>query len=97
MTALMALASRRYRVARTAAMAQVSAILWGWVVAQMPLLVPPDLTITNVAAPASTLRLVLVALLLGLAALIPSLRYLFRVFKAEPVGASPTQNPDRPD
>jgi cytochrome bd ubiquinol oxidase subunit II len=85
MTALLALLARRYRVARGAAVAQVSAILWGWVVAQPPYLVPPDLTITAVAAPPATLRLVLGALVLGLIVLIPSLRYLFRVFKGAQV------------
>ena len=86
MTALSALFARRYRVARAAAVVQASAILWGWVIAQQPYLVPPDLTVTDVAAPAATLRLVLGALLLGLIVLIPSLRYLFRVFKGAQLG-----------
>jgi len=85
-TALSALFARRYRVARAAAVVQVSAILWGWVIAQQPYLVPPDLTITGVAAPPATLRLVLGALLLGMIVLIPSLRYLFRVFKGAQLG-----------
>ena len=81
--ALSALAIRRYLIARVAAAAQVSLILWGWVVAQYPYLVPPDLTIADTAAPAITLKLVLGALAAGSVLLIPSLYYLFKVFKSE--------------
>jgi cytochrome bd ubiquinol oxidase subunit II len=79
--ALGALWTRRYRLARAAAAAQVSLILWGWVGSQYPYLVPPDLAIADAAAPAATLRLVLIALALGAAVLVPSLVYLFRIFK----------------
>ncbi len=79
--ALGALWTRRYRLARAAAAAQVSLILWGWAVSQYPYLVPPDLAIVDAAAPAATLRLVLIALGLGAAVLVPSLVYLFRIFK----------------
>ena len=52
--------------------------------AQYPYLVPPDLTVAGAAAPAVTLRLVLIVLALGAVVLLPSLVYLFRVFKAVP-------------
>lgn len=81
---LAALWFRRFRLARVAAGLQVSLIFWGWALAQYPLLIPPDLTIANSAAPDSTLRLVLVALAIGGAVLLPSLWYLFRVFKTAP-------------
>jgi cytochrome d ubiquinol oxidase subunit II len=81
--ALAALWTRRYRLARAAAALQVSLILWGWVASQYPYLIPPDLTIADVAAPPATLHLVLPALVLGAAVLVPSLVYLFRVFKAD--------------
>ena len=81
---LAALWFRRFRLARLAAGLQVSLIFWGWALAQYPLLVPPDLTIANSAAPDSTLRLVLVALAIGGAVLLPSLWYLFQVFKTAP-------------
>src|SRR6266571_536686 len=80
-TALAALWFRRWRLARVAAAAQVSLILWGWALGQYPYLLPPDLTIAAAAAPAVTLRLVLGALALGAAVLFPSLFYLFRIFK----------------
>jgi cytochrome d ubiquinol oxidase subunit II len=70
-----------YRAARIAAVIEVSLIIWGWAWGQYPFLVPPDLTVENAAAPVATLRLLLGALSVGLALLIPSLRYLFKVFK----------------
>ena len=74
--------TRRYRLARAAAAVQVSLILWGWVASQYPYVIPPDLTIADAAAPPATLHLVLIALGLGAAVLVPSLVYLYRVFKA---------------
>jgi cytochrome d ubiquinol oxidase subunit II len=82
---------RRFRLARVAVGIQVSLIFWGWAMAQYPLLVPPDLTITSSAAPDSILRLVLLALLGGGALLLPSLWYLFQVFKTVP--ADPSARP----
>jgi len=81
--ALATLLLRRYRAARVAAAALVSLIIWGWGAAQYPLLVPPDLSIAATAAPASTLRFVALGLVAGGLILIPSLIYLFRVFKSE--------------
>jgi cytochrome d ubiquinol oxidase subunit II len=81
---LVALWFRRFRLARLAVGLQVSLIFWGWALAQYPILVPPDLTIANSAAPDSTLRLVLIALGVGGAVLLPSLWYLFQVFKTTP-------------
>ncbi|HET9709601.1 MAG TPA: cytochrome d ubiquinol oxidase subunit II [Gemmatimonadales bacterium] len=79
--ALAALVRRRYALARVAAMLQVSLVLWGWAWSQYPYVVPPDLDIASAAAPLATLRLVIVALVLGALVLVPSLFYLFRVFK----------------
>lgn len=72
---------RRWHLARLGAALQVSLIFWGWTIAQYPYLVPPDLQVHSSAAPAVTLRLVVVALVLGAAVLFPSLFYLFRIFK----------------
>ena len=75
---------RRYWLARLAAGLQVSLIVWGWALAQYPYLLPPDFTIESSAAPAVTLRLVAWALAAGALVLLPSLWYLFRVFKSAP-------------
>lgn len=77
-----ALVIGRFRLARLAAAGQVSLILWGWGLSQYPYVIPPTLTIHDAAAPEITLRLTLGALVLGAVVLIPSLVYLFRVFKS---------------
>lgn len=83
LTAFWGLWRRRYRIARIAAAAQVTLILWGWGLAQYPYLLPPDLTIANAAAPRVTLELALIAVVAGAIVLFPSLYYLLRVFKGE--------------
>jgi cytochrome d ubiquinol oxidase subunit II len=75
---------RRFRLARVAAVIEVTSILTGWCVSQYPHLIYPDLTITNTAAPEFTLRLLLLALGFGAVVLLPSLYYLFYVFKRQP-------------
>ncbi len=81
-TAVYALWHRSYQVARLAAIAQASFILWGWAWSQFPWLLPPDQTITALAAPRVTLKLTLGALAIGTAILLPSFLYLFRIFKS---------------
>ena len=51
--------------------------------AQYPNLITPDVTIANAAAPEITLRLLVLALGLGATVLLPSLIYLFSIFKSE--------------
>ena len=79
----LALLRGRYRLARLATVGQAGCLVGGWAVAQYPFIIYPDVTIANAAAPATTLRFVLYTLPLGLAVLLPSLWYLFRVFKGE--------------
>ena len=85
-TAIAALWLRHYRLARIAAATQVSLILWGWLIAQYPYVVPPALTIRDAAAPAVTLRLLALGLAAGAIILLPSLRYLLRTFKGRRPG-----------
>lgn len=73
--------TRRYRVARTVAVAQVVVLLWGWAFAQWPYLIYPDLTVYNSLASAPTVRFMLNTLPFGFAVLLPSLWFLFTVFK----------------
>lgn len=77
-----ALLTRKYKLARVCAAAQVTLILAGCALAQFPYLVPPDITIHSAAAPRSTLELLLIALGAGVLVLFPSYYYLFRVFKS---------------
>lgn len=88
--ALVALWTRRFRLARAAAIGQVTLILGGWSVAQFPHLIVPDLDIFNTAAPVITLRLLVIALAVGALVLLPSLYYLFRIFKG---GANSSSEP----
>ena len=74
----------RYNAARLLGAAQVVALLAGWAAAQWPYLIYPDRTVAGAAAPASTLALTAWTLPFGLAALLPSLWFLFRVFKSRP-------------
>ena len=60
--AIWALWTRRYRLARVAAPAQVALILWGWGASQYPDILPGWMTIAGAAAPAITLRLTLIGL-----------------------------------
>ena len=81
--ALVALWLRRFSLARVAAIGQVTVILVGWSVAQYPNLVAPDVTVTNSAAPEATLHLLVLALGAGAIVLMPSLAFLFYVFKGK--------------
>ena len=79
-TAIAALWTRHYQLARIAAAAQVSLVLWGWALVQYPFIVPPLMTLREAAAPRITLELLLTALAVGAVVLVPSLVYLFRTF-----------------
>jgi cytochrome d ubiquinol oxidase subunit II len=79
--ALTALFFRRFRLARPLAIAQVAAVVLGWGVAHHPYLIAPDLKLQDAAAPAAVLQVILVAVGFGALILIPSLYWLFRVFK----------------
>jgi cytochrome bd ubiquinol oxidase subunit II len=79
-TALASLASRRFRLARAAAVVQTVLIVLGFGLAQRPYLVAPDLTIRAAAAPDATLGPVLVALAGGALLLVPALIWLMRTF-----------------
>ncbi|MGD2033901.1 MAG: cytochrome d ubiquinol oxidase subunit II [Bacteroidales bacterium] len=65
--------------------AQTTAILIGWFGIQFPVMVylknSSPLTVYNTIAPDKTLQMMILALLIGLALVIPLLLYLFKVFK----------------
>jgi cytochrome bd ubiquinol oxidase subunit II len=89
LTAFGALWQRRYAIARVAAIAQTALILAGWAASQYPYLVVPGVTLTDAAANPYTQELVLIALAAGSVLLLPSLYFLFRIFKGKPLGTSP--------
>lgn len=73
------------QTARFLAATQVGCILVGWFRLQYPALVHAfgqnPVTLANSAAPPATMRMLLCALLVGSAAIFPSLFYLLRIFK----------------
>jgi cytochrome d ubiquinol oxidase subunit II len=78
---LWAVLTRRFVIARVAAVAEVVMLLWGWALAQGPYIIYPDLTIEAAAAPDSTLTFLLATAPVGALLLVPSLWFLFAVFK----------------
>ena len=79
--ALVALGTRRFQLARVAAIAQAVLIVSGWALAQYPYLVTPDVTLADAAAPEGTLAAVLVTLGVGTLLLVPALVWLMKVFR----------------
>jgi cytochrome bd ubiquinol oxidase subunit II len=77
------LRQRRYRLARVSTVVQIACLIGGWAIAQSPYIIYPGLTLQQAAAPRSTLLFILWTTPVGMALLIPSLYYLFRVFKGE--------------
>ena len=82
---LLLLLRRRYLLVRITAALAVTAVLWGWALAQYPYLLPPpampDATITASAATPAALSATLIALGVGAVLLIPSLLWLFLLFQ----------------
>jgi cytochrome d ubiquinol oxidase subunit II len=87
---------RRYRLSRVFAAGKIVLLLLGWGVAQQPYLVYPEITLTDAAAPASTIAFMLATLPFGAMMLVPSLWLLFRVFKGPPARAHHGAAPARP-
>jgi cytochrome d ubiquinol oxidase subunit II len=83
-----ALWRRRPRLARAATIAQTACLLAGWGIAQHPYVIYPDVTIQGAAAHEATLRFVLWSTPFGMALLLPSLWWLFRVFKSPAMGSA---------
>lgn len=80
--AILALWSERYGLARVLAVGQVALVMLGWGFSQYPYLLEPDLTIHNASAPPEVLRMLLWALGAGAILLLPSLAFLYRLFKS---------------
>ena len=79
---LYSLTRENYRTAVIAAAAAVTTVIWGWAVAQYPLLVPPTITVESAKAPDNVLWLLLATTALGSLLLLPALWYLFYLFKS---------------
>lgn len=73
---------RRYQAARITIVTMAVGLFGTWGLAQNPYLVPPDLTLSNAASPQTTLTDFFITALIGMAIVIPSLWFLFWVFKS---------------
>jgi cytochrome bd-type quinol oxidase subunit 2 len=78
-----ALFFKRFRLARALIALETGAFLGTWGLAQLPYIIPPDLTLTNAASPPATLWAFFTTALIGMLVLIPSLWVLFHVFKEQ--------------
>ncbi len=76
-----ALYTRHYRTARILLDLDVAAFLGAWGLAQVPYIVPPDLTIVEASSPPTTMEQFLVSAIIGMLILIPSLWLLYHVFE----------------
>ena len=65
------------RGARALAVGAVTAVVWGWGVAQHPYLLPKELTIDAGAAPSATLTSVLIVFGVAVVLVVPSLALLY--------------------
>jgi cytochrome d ubiquinol oxidase subunit II len=88
---LVLLVLRRYLLVRLASALAVTAIVWGWAVAQYPHLLPPDTDYRTVQADRPVLVATLVVTAIGAAILLPSLAWLLVLF-----GRSPAARPSPP-
>lgn len=75
------LATRRYGLTRITAALAVAAVLWGWAVAQYPIMLPPRTTVSDAAADPTVLHATLASILIGMTLIIPSLLWLLALFQ----------------
>ena len=88
LTVLLLLAARRLAAVRVIAAIGVSAVIWGWGIAQYPVLLPgTSITLGNAGAPHATLVAIIV-LFVALGLLIgPSFAFLFSLHSRQGLGA----------
>ena len=72
---------RRYRPARVLIVTETAFLLSSWGLSQYPFIIPPHFTIDNSANAPNVIVILLISIGIGLLILIPSLYYLFSVFK----------------
>ena len=75
------LIARRYGLTRITAALAVAALLWGWAIAQYPVMLPPHVTVSDAAAGPEVLHATLATVIVGMVLLVPSLLWLFTLFQ----------------
>lgn len=84
---------RRYGWARVLIVAEAAFLLLSWGVSQYPYIIPPDVTAANASSPQATQVFLLVGIIIALIIVVPSLWFLFYVFKLKKVTADVAQKP----
>lgn len=82
-TSYWALTRRQYLLARVLAAGEVVVLLWGWAFSQWPYVIYPDVTVQNSAVTGPAASFLLTSLPFGFALLLPSLWFLYSVFKGK--------------
>ena len=80
---LWALVRRHFTAAFLGAPCTVATVIWGWGLAQYPLLVPPTLTLEAAKSPERVLWFLVYSVAAGSVFLVPALGYLFYLFKGQ--------------
>ncbi|SNT58594.1 cytochrome d ubiquinol oxidase subunit II [Streptosporangium subroseum] len=75
---------RRFLLVRITAALAVTAVVWGWPLAQYPVMLPPGLTVEEAAAHPSVLTATLIVLGVGALVILPSMVWLFLVQRRLP-------------
>jgi cytochrome bd ubiquinol oxidase subunit II len=73
--------ARRYGLARIMIVLETAFLLGSWGLSQYPYIIPPNITIDNSANDPSVITALVISIIVGMAILLPSLYYLFSVFK----------------
>ncbi len=76
-----ALIYRKYSVARLLIILEAAFLLGSWGLSQYPYIIPPHVTIDNAANEPQVIVILLISIGIGMVLLLPSLYYLFSVFK----------------
>jgi cytochrome d ubiquinol oxidase subunit II len=71
----------RFRVARALVILETAFLLGSWGLSQYPYIIPPTVTIASAANSPSVITALVISIVVGMAILLPSLYYLFSVFK----------------
>ncbi|GII89213.1 cytochrome D ubiquinol oxidase subunit II [Sphaerisporangium siamense] len=80
---------RLYSLVRAAAMLGVITILWGWPLAQYPVMLPPALTYRQAAAEMSVLAATIIVIAVGVLLIVPSMAWLISVQRRGLRGGEP--------
>ena len=88
-----------YRLSRLFIILETAFMLGTWGISQAPYIIPPGVTVTAAAGVPSTMLLLLIGIVIGMALIIPSIFFLFYIFKykgsmglleREPTGSAST-------